>query len=34
MLLLSPDRVQFRGQSGFTAELARFPGPKYIWKCR
>jgi hypothetical protein len=33
MLLLSPDRVQFRGESGFTANLARFPGPKYVWIC-
>ena len=33
MLLLSRDRVQFRGQSGFTATLARFPGPKHIWIC-
>ncbi len=33
MLLLGPDRAQFRGQSGFTANLARFPGPKYIWIC-
>lgn len=33
MLLLGQDRVQFRGESGFTAELARFPGPKRIWIC-
>jgi hypothetical protein len=33
MLLLGPDRAQFRGQSGFTANLARFPGPKHIWIC-
>ena len=34
MLLLGPDRAQFRGESGFTVELARFPGPKHVWVCR
>lgn len=34
MLLLGPNLVQFRGESGFTAQLARFPGPKHIWICR
>lgn len=33
MLLLGPNLVQFRGESGFTAQLARFPGPKHVWIC-
>jgi hypothetical protein len=34
MLLLAPNLAQFRGVSGFTAQLARFPGPKHVWICR
>lgn len=31
--LVLPGLAEFRGQSGFAAQLARFPGPKYFWGC-
>lgn len=33
MALLGPNLAQFRGESGFTAQLTRFPGPKHVWLC-
>lgn len=33
MVLLGPDMAEYRGATGFTARLARFPGPKHIWIC-
>jgi hypothetical protein len=34
MRLLGPSLAEFRGDRGFVAQLARFPGPKHIWGCR
>jgi hypothetical protein len=31
MRLLGPNLGEFRGDSGFTVQLARFPGPKHFW---
>jgi hypothetical protein len=31
--LLGPNLAQYEGAGGFTATLARFPGPKHIWGC-
>lgn len=31
--MLGPNLAQYRGESGFTAQLARFPGPKHVWLC-
>jgi hypothetical protein len=31
--LLGPKLAHYRGDSGFTAQLARFPGPKHVWIC-
>ena len=31
--LLAPNVAEFRGDSGFTVQLARFPGPKHFWGC-
>jgi hypothetical protein len=33
MRLVGPDLAEFRGDSGFTVQLARFPGPKHFWGC-
>jgi hypothetical protein len=33
MRLIGPSRAEFRGDSGFTVQLARFPGPKHFWGC-
>jgi hypothetical protein len=33
MRLLNPNLAEFRGDSGFTVQLARFPGPKHFWGC-
>jgi hypothetical protein len=33
MLLLAPNLAQYQGAGGFTAQLARFPGPKHFWLC-
>ena len=33
MLLLAPALAQYQGAGGFTAQLARFPGPKHFWLC-
>jgi hypothetical protein len=33
MRLLGPSLAEFRGDSGFTVQLARFPGPKHFWGC-
>jgi len=33
MRLVGPNLAEFRGQSGFTVQLARFPGPKHFWGC-
>jgi hypothetical protein len=33
MRLIAPSLAEFRGDSGFTAQLARFPGPKHFWGC-
>ena len=33
MRLLGPNLAEFRGDSGFTVQLARFPGPKHFWGC-
>lgn len=33
MRLLNPSLAEFRGDSGFTVQLARFPGPKHFWGC-
>ncbi len=33
MLLLGPNVAQFQGESGFIAQLARFPGAKRFWLC-
>jgi hypothetical protein len=33
MRLLGPNLAEFRGDSGFKARLARFPGPKHFWGC-
>lgn len=33
MLLLGPNLAQYRGETGFTARLVRFPGPKHVWIC-
>jgi len=33
MLFLGPNVVQFTGESGFTAQLARFPGAKRFFLC-
>ena len=33
MRLINPDLAEFRGNSGFTVQLARFPGPKHFWGC-
>ena len=33
MRLIAQDRAEFRGDSGFTVQLARFPGPKHFWGC-
>ena len=32
--LLGSNHAEFRGDRGFVAQLARFPGPKHIWGCR
>ncbi|HUQ44638.1 MAG TPA: hypothetical protein VM451_09565 [Candidatus Limnocylindria bacterium] len=31
--ILQPNLAEFRGRSGFTVRLARFPGPKHFWGC-
>ena len=33
IVLLGPNLARFVGDSGFTAQLARFPGPKHVWLC-
>lgn len=33
MRVLGPSVAEFRGESGFTVRLARFPGPKHFWGC-
>lgn len=33
MRLLNPTLAEFRGESGFMVQLARFPGPKHFWGC-
>ena len=33
MRFLAPNRIEFRGDGGFTVQLARFPGPKHFWGC-
>jgi hypothetical protein len=33
MLLLAPNLAQYRGATGFSAQLARFPGPKRFFLC-
>jgi hypothetical protein len=33
MLLLGPNRAQYRGSTGFSAQLARFPGAKRFFLC-
>ena len=33
MRLILPGLAEFRGQSGFAAQLARFPGAKFFWGC-
>ena len=33
MRLIAPELAEFRGDSGFTVRLARFPGPKHFWGC-
>jgi hypothetical protein len=34
MALLGPNRAQFEADSGFTVQLARFPGAKHVFLCR
>jgi len=34
MVLLEPNLAQFEADSGFTVQLARFPGPKHVFLCR
>ena len=31
--LIGANLAEFRGASGFTVQLARFPGPKHFWGC-
>jgi hypothetical protein len=31
--LVGPNLARFVGESGFTAQLARFPGAKHVWLC-
>lgn len=31
--LLEPNLAEYRNAQGFTATLARFPGPKHVWLC-
>lgn len=33
MRLINPNLAEFRGDSGFTVQLARFPGPKHFFGC-
>jgi hypothetical protein len=33
MRLLGASLAEFRGESGFVVQLARFPGPKHFWGC-
>lgn len=33
MRLLGPNLAEYRNAAGFTATLARFPGPKHVWLC-
>jgi hypothetical protein len=33
MRLIGANLAEFRGRSGFTVQLARFPGPKHFWGC-
>ena len=33
MRLIGPSLAEFRGDSGFVVQLARFPGPKHFWGC-
>lgn len=33
MRLIGPQLAEFRGDSNFTVQLARFPGPKHFWGC-
>lgn len=33
MLLLGPNVARYIGATGFTVQLARFPGPKHFWLC-
>jgi hypothetical protein len=34
IVLLEPNVAQFEADSGFTVQLARFPGPKHVFLCR
>jgi hypothetical protein len=34
MALLGPNFAQYGADSGFTVQLARFPGPKHVFLCR
>jgi hypothetical protein len=31
--LVAPNVAEYQGPEGFTAQLARFPGPKHFWLC-
>jgi hypothetical protein len=33
MRLLGPDLALYEGPTGFSANLARFPGPKHFFLC-
>ena len=33
MRFLAPNVAEFRGDTGFILQLARFPGPKHFWGC-
>jgi hypothetical protein len=33
ILLVAPNLAQYQGPAGFTAQLARFPGPRHFWLC-
>ena len=33
MRLLGPNLAEYRNAAGFSAQLARFPGPKHVWLC-
>jgi hypothetical protein len=33
MALVGPNLAVYQGANGFSAQLARFPGPKHLWLC-